>query len=77
MVTGQQCMALIILSLFIGVLAGVVIWYWCGHPKCEHEWEKIIDERLEGTNTNTGGKYVLHTTVHMCKKCGKRKITKV
>ena len=37
--------------------------------KCSHEWEKIIDTCDRGGT----GKVV----VHMCKKCGKRKITKV
>lgn len=76
MVTGQQCIALIILSLFIGILAGVAIWYWCGHPKCEHNWEKIIDERIED-KCEHGKPYILHTVVHMCTKCGKRQVTKI
>lgn len=37
--------------------------------KCTHEWEKLID-----TCGRSGRGRVV---VHMCKKCGKRKITKV
>ncbi len=76
MITGQQCIAIGMICLFIGIFAGIVIYYYCGSPKCEHQWEKIIDERLEG-QCKHGSKYILHTTVHMCKKCGKRKTTKV
>lgn len=69
MVTGQQCIALIILSLFVGMLVGAVIWYWSGYPKCEHKWEEIINTCGKGGC----GKVV----VHMCMKCGKKKVTKV
>ena len=37
--------------------------------KCSHEWEKIID------TCDRGG--MGRVVVHMCKKCGKRKVTKV
>lgn len=63
------------ISALIGMGVGALAEKHC--YKCEHQWEKIIDERLEGTNANTGSKYILHTTVHMCKKCGKRKVMKV
>ena len=44
---------------------------WCtftwGDCKCHHQFEEVI-------NTTVKGKPVV---VHICKKCGKRKITKV
>ena len=51
----------------IGIVVGVIIWYYMGSPRCEHNWEKILDDKYPND----------HIIVHMCKKCGKRKITKV
>jgi hypothetical protein len=67
-VTGQQCVALMIGCLFIGVLIGMVAWFLFGTPKCDHKWEKIIDDK--------GYVYPGHTVVHMCAKCGKHKTIK-
>lgn len=47
--------------LFIGFRA-------CGIGTCQHNYEKIINT----VNSNGRG-----TVVYMCKKCGKRKVTKV
>ena len=41
--------------------------------KCSHEWEEIVRMRTVDDAGDTTGIIV----VHMCKKCGKRKITKV
>jgi hypothetical protein len=54
-------------ALLIGMVAGCVIYYYTGEPKCKHQFEEVL--RVDG-----GGKYVV---AHMCKKCGKRKITRV
>lgn len=63
----------------IVALCGIVgiVFFWLGYfvaylvdgVKCQHEWEKIYD----GEDWRPFG----HTVIHMCKKCGKRKITKV
>ena len=55
------------IAFIIGMVVGCIIHYYTGEPKCRHEFEEVL--RVGG-----GGKYVV---VHMCKKCGKRKITKV
>ena len=63
---------IVVISALIGFGIGSVIMYHiykCG----EHQWEKIIDDTTVNKNGNTTG----HIMVHMCKKCGKRKITKV
>ena len=69
MITTQQMMGITLLFLFIGILVGMLIWYLFGEPKCKHEWKEIInDKAAAGTK---------HIVVHMCIKCGKRKVTKV
>ena len=73
MITTQQMIGIILLFLFIGVFIGMIIWYLFGEPKCKHEWEKIID----ANEINREGKTTGYVIVHMCKKCGKRKVTKV
>jgi len=68
MVTTQQLIAVIILCLFVGICIGMLIWFLIGHPKCEHNWEKIKDA------TKMEGNFVIGSTiVFMCKKCGKIK----
>lgn len=64
------------IGIVIGIFIGMVLWYDIGHPKCEHNWEKIIDERIED-KCEHGKPYILHTVVHMCTKCGKRQVTKI
>ena len=63
----------IVIAIFIAFLAGMVvgcvIQYHTGEPKCRHEFEEILR-----TVTRDGSKDVV---AHMCKKCGKRKITRV
>ncbi len=61
--------ALMITCAFVGVLAGMFIWFWFGTPRCAHKWEKIIDDK---SAAGPG-----HVVVHMCSKCGKRKTTKI
>lgn len=57
------------IGFLVGMFVGAVIWYYLGSPKCDnHKLEKIID------TIDSNGK---GTVVYMCKKCGKRKITKV
>jgi hypothetical protein len=68
MVTGQQMIGLMILCTFIGVFIGMFSWYRFGIPRCEHRWEKIIDDK---SCAGPG-----HIVVHMCSKCGKRVTTK-
>ena len=57
--------------LFVGAvlfLFGLTIGFLIGgFDKCEHQFEEVL-------NTINHGK---HIVVYMCKKCGKRKITKV
>lgn len=68
-----EAIYLIIVALVLGGLIGYGACYAIHEYKCDHQWEKIIDD------TEIGGwdRIVGHTVVHMCKKCGKRKITKV
>ena len=73
MITTQQMMGLTLLFLFIGIFAGMLIWYLFGEPKCKHEWREIIND----TTVNSSGKTTGHIVVYMCIKCGKRKVTKV
>lgn len=56
-----------IIALMVGLLigAGLVAYLY----RCEHTWEKIIDER-----SRVAGQ---HYIVFMCKKCGKIKMTGV
>lgn len=58
--------------LFVGAvlfLFGLTVGFLIGGFKtpCEHQFEEVL-------NTINHGKNIV---VHMCKKCGKRKITKV
>ena len=57
------------LGVVIGFFIGCAVYYYIGTPKCNHQFEEILT-----TCDKTGRKAVV---VHMCKKCGKRKITKV
>lgn len=61
--------AVVIVCIFVGVLIGMFSWYQFGTPKCEHKWEKIIDDK---SAAGPG-----HVVVHMCSKCGKTKTTKI
>lgn len=62
-------MADLLLGGLIGIFFGLGIGFIIGSERepCEHEFEEVL-------NTINHGK---HIVVHMCKKCGKRKITKV
>ena len=62
-----------LVGIGVGAIAGCILYYYIGTPKCEHQWEKIID----ASETNRDGRITGYVVVHMCKKCGKRKITKV
>lgn len=57
--------------IFISAIAGfgIAMAVFYNIFKCSHEWEKIIDDHYPGACS--------HTVVHICKKCGKRKVTKV
>lgn len=55
----------ILLAAFLITMALILNAYGVG--KCEHNYEEIV-------RTTVRGKPV---AVHMCKKCGERKITKV
>ena len=54
-------------ALMIGMLVGAGLVGYL--HRCNHTWEKIIDERSLLANT--------HYVVFMCKKCGKIKMTGV
>ena len=56
------CIVIALISGFLGYGIGS-----CLFEKCEHKFEEVL-------NITGNGKSVV---VHMCKKCGKRKITKV
>ena len=56
-----------LIAFILGMIVGCIIHYNTGEPKCNHQFEEIV-------TTIRDGKGVV---VHMCKKCGKRKITKV
>lgn len=60
------------IAFVIGMVVGCIIQYYIGEPKCHHEFEKIIDDTLYEGNIEQK-----RIVVHMCKTCGKRKITKV
>lgn len=70
----------LLIGVITGAIAGCILYYYIGTPKCEHQWEKIIDD-IDSTTHNgdyISSKYIQsHIVVHMCKKCGKRKITRV
>ena len=61
---------IVYLCTIVAVVFGLTGW-WCGcsaaDNKCNHQFEEVL-------KTISHGKSVV---VHMCKKCGKRKITKV
>lgn len=59
----------ILIAFIIGMVIGCVLHYYAGESKCNHQFEEILK-----TVTRDGSKDVV---VYMCKKCGKRKITKV
>jgi hypothetical protein len=62
-------MGFLLSGVFVGIIFGLGIGYLIGNynGKCEHRFEEVANV-ISG---NHG------TVVHMCKKCGKRKITKV
>lgn len=60
---------LCIVCAVVGGLIGFGTGRWFWGEKCDHQFEKIVD------NSFYGGEHI--TVVHMCKKCGKRKITRV
>jgi hypothetical protein len=57
-----------VICLFVGIFVGLIVQYLIGEPKCDHTWEKIIDDK---SAAGAG-----HVVVYMCKKCGKRKYAK-
>lgn len=59
------CLCIIIAGLFFGIGYGIA--YFVDMIGCHHQFEEVL-------KVYNGGKYAV---VHMCKKCGKRKITKV
>ena len=60
-----------IIVLLIGVIIGYAL--RSSECKCDHQWETIIND----TEVDSYGHTTGHIVVHMCKKCGRRKITKV
>ena len=58
------CIVIALISGFLGYGIGSYLF-----EKCEHKFEEVLK-----TSTNGGRNTVV---AHMCKKCGKRKITKV
>lgn len=62
---------IVYLCVIVAVVSGCLTWALVnliGDYKCIHKYEEIIN------TIDSNGK---GTVVHMCKKCGKRKITKV
>ena len=57
------CIMLAIIFFLIGYGVGYCIW----EKKCDHKFEEVLKTTSHGNSV----------VVHMCKKCGKRKITKV
>jgi hypothetical protein len=57
------------ICFLIGMLVGAICYYFMGEPKCKHEWEKIVDDKPAAGSG--------HIVIHMCKKCGRRKYTKI
>ena len=68
-----EAIYLIVVALVLGGLIGYGVCYATHEYKCKHQWEKIIND----TEVNNYGRTTGHIVVHMCKKCGKRNITKV
>jgi hypothetical protein len=54
-----------VIAIMVGMLIGAGIVSYL--LRCNHVWEKIIDDQNS----------CHHTTVHMCTKCGKKVITQV
>lgn len=63
----SEVIYLIVVTLILGGLIGYGVCYGIHEYKCKHHFEEVL-------KTTSHGKSVV---VHMCKKCGKRKITKV
>jgi hypothetical protein len=57
----------LMLGIVVGFFVGCAVYYYIGTPKCNHQFEEVLNTIIHGK----------HVVVHMCKKCGKRKITKV
>jgi DNA-directed RNA polymerase subunit RPC12/RpoP len=58
-------------SVVFSVITGIVV--YCVQKavhRCKHQFELIQDDRVEGLSN------VQHTTVYMCKDCGKTKVVK-
>ena len=65
---------IIVLIIFIlSLILGDIIHYYIGKLKCKHEWEKISYSNIIDKDYNV----VNYKIVYKCKKCGKRKVTKV
>lgn len=56
------------ISIMVGIVIGAFIMWQCF--RCDHQFEEIAN-----VNSLEPGKN--RVVVHMCKKCGKRKITRV
>ena len=66
----MQSAEIVYLCVMVATVFGLTGWfigYNVGQGACSHHFEEVV-------NTTVKGKPV---AVHMCKKCGKRKITKV
>ena len=62
---------IVYLCIVVAVVSGFLTWWLTGllnDYKCNHKYEEIVN------TINSNGK---GTVVYMCKKCGKKKITKV
>lgn len=64
---GKEIVALIFGCLLVGFVMGILVQYLYGEPKCKHEYKEIINDCYNNKRT----------VVHMCMKCGKKKVTKV
>ena len=59
---------LVVVALVLGGLIGYGVCYASHEYKCEHQFEEVL---------NIISSHDKSVVVHMCKNCGKRKITKV
>ena len=69
----MQVAEIIYLCILIAVIFGLIGWfvgYSVGSDKCYHSFEEVLnmESRVPGRD---------RVMIHICKKCGKRKITKV
>lgn len=65
--TNEIWLLIVLITGIVCLFLGAIVWYNTGEPKCQHQWKEIINDK----------EVTKHTVVHMCMKCGRRKVAKV